>query len=86
MYVAPAMKGNKRFVRDLPVFGNRFRMLGGLEPGISLPVAVGCRQWTFMGTARGGQRVEVTGCDVFTFRDGKIRVKNSCRKNRLPAN
>jgi hypothetical protein len=25
--------------------------------------------------------VEVTGCDLFTFRDGKIAIKNSYRKN-----
>jgi hypothetical protein len=28
--------------------------------------------------------VEVTGCDIFTFREGKIAVKNSFRKNRPP--
>jgi hypothetical protein len=33
--------------------------------------------------AQGRQRVEVTGCDLFTFRDGKIAIKNSYRKNRL---
>jgi len=26
--------------------------------------------------------VEVTGCDLFTFRDGRIAVKNSYRKQR----
>jgi len=26
--------------------------------------------------------VEVHGCDLFTFRDGKIALKNSYRKNR----
>jgi ketosteroid isomerase-like protein len=31
-----------------------------------------------------GTRVEVHGCDLFTFRDGKIALKNSYRKNRLP--
>jgi steroid delta-isomerase-like uncharacterized protein len=39
-------------------------------------------QWTFTGTRRDGKRVEVTGCDLFTLRDGKIAVKNSYRKNR----
>jgi len=42
----------------------------------------GVSEWTFTGTNRDGKRVEVTGCDVFTFRDGKIAVKNSYRKNR----
>jgi len=43
----------------------------------------GVSEWTFTGTRRDGKRVEVTGCDVFTFQGGKIAVKNSFRKNRL---
>ena len=43
----------------------------------------GVSQWTFSGTRRDGTRVEVTGCDLFTFRDGRIAIKNSYRKNRL---
>ncbi len=42
----------------------------------------GVSEWTFSGTHRDGRRVEVTGCDLFTFRDGRIAVKNSYRKNR----
>ena len=42
----------------------------------------GVSEWTFSGTHKDGARVEVTGCDLFTFRDGKIAVKNSYRKNR----
>ena len=44
----------------------------------------GVSEWTFSGTRADGARVEVNGCDVFTFRDGKIAVKNSYRKNRPP--
>ena len=44
----------------------------------------GVSEWTFTGTSREGKKVEVNGCDVFTFRDCKIAVKNSYRKNRLP--
>jgi steroid delta-isomerase-like uncharacterized protein len=44
----------------------------------------GVSEWTFTGTLRDGRRVEVNGCDLFTFRDGKIAVKNSFRKNRPP--
>ena len=44
----------------------------------------GVSEWTFTGTRADGARVEVTGCSVFTFRDGKIAVKNSYRKNRPP--
>ena len=44
----------------------------------------GVSEWTFTGTRTDGTRVEVTGCDLFTFRDGKIAIKNSYRKNRPP--
>lgn len=43
----------------------------------------GVSEWTFTGTRGDGTRVEVHGCDVFTFRHGKIALKNSYRKNRL---
>jgi steroid delta-isomerase-like uncharacterized protein len=39
-------------------------------------------EWTFTGTRRDGRRVEVTGCDLLTLRDGRIAIKNSYRKNR----
>jgi steroid delta-isomerase-like uncharacterized protein len=42
----------------------------------------GVSEWTFTGTQKDGRRVEVAGCDLFTFRDGQIAVKNSYRKNR----
>jgi steroid delta-isomerase-like uncharacterized protein len=45
----------------------------------------GMSEWTFTGTRADGSRVEVQGCDLFTFRDGKIALKNSYRKNRTPA-
>ena len=44
----------------------------------------GVSEWTFTGTLKDGKRVEVTGCDLFTFRNGKIAIKNSFRKNRPP--
>ena len=39
-------------------------------------------QWTFVATMTDGSRADVDGCDLFTFRNGKIAVKNSFRKNR----
>ena len=42
----------------------------------------GFSEWVFTGTKADGTKVEVTGCDLFTFRDGKIAIKNSYRKNR----
>ena len=44
----------------------------------------GVSEWTFTGTRADGTRVEVHGCDLFTFRDGKIALKDSYRKNRSP--
>ena len=42
----------------------------------------GVSEWTFTGTQKDGRRVEVNGCDLFTFNDGRIAIKNSYRKNR----
>jgi steroid delta-isomerase-like uncharacterized protein len=44
----------------------------------------GVSEWTFTGTRADGTRVEVHGCDLFTFRDGKIVLKDSYRKTRPP--
>ncbi len=44
----------------------------------------GVSEWTFTGTNTDGKRVEVNGCDLLTFRDGKIAIKNAYRKNRPP--
>jgi ketosteroid isomerase-like protein len=38
---------------------------------------VGISQWTLRGNARDGQRVEVRGCDFYTFRDGLVVRKDS---------
>jgi ketosteroid isomerase-like protein len=43
----------------------------------------GFSEWIFTGTKKDGTKVEATGCDLFTFKDGKIAIKNSYRKNRL---
>lgn len=42
----------------------------------------GVSEWTFTGTQKDGTSVEVDGCDIFTFRDGKILIKDSYRKIR----
>jgi taurine dehydrogenase small subunit len=42
----------------------------------------GVSEWTFTGTAADGSRVEADGVDLFTFRDGRIDVKNALRKDR----
>jgi len=45
----------------------------------------GFSEWIFTGTKSDGSKVEVTGCDLFTFKNGKIAIKNSYRKNRVLA-
>ncbi len=42
----------------------------------------GVSEWVFTATSPNGSRVEVQGCDLFTFEQGKIAVKNSYRKQR----
>ncbi len=42
----------------------------------------GCSEWTFVGTRLDGTRVEIDGCDLFTFEGGKIRSKRSYIKHR----
>ncbi len=44
----------------------------------------GVSEWIFTGTAADGKKVEVNGCDVFTFKDDTIAIKSSYFKNRTP--
>jgi len=37
----------------------------------------GISKWLLTGTARDGTKVEVRGCDFYTFRDGKVIRKDS---------
>jgi ketosteroid isomerase-like protein len=54
-------------------FGNARHFVSG---------ARGLSEWLFTATAPDGKKIEVTGCDVFTFKGDKIAVKNSYLKNR----
>jgi len=40
-------------------------------------------EWIFRGMTADGKKVEVNGCDLFTFRHGKIAVKSSYLKTRV---
>jgi ketosteroid isomerase-like protein len=42
----------------------------------------GASEWTLSGTTTEGQHIEVRGCDLWTFRDGKIVKKDSFWKIR----
>jgi ketosteroid isomerase-like protein len=37
----------------------------------------GMSKWTLTGTTREGKRIEVHGCDFYTFRDGKVIAKDA---------
>lgn len=42
----------------------------------------GASAWTLSGTTTDGQRIEVRGCDLWTFRDGQVVKKDSYWKIR----
>jgi ketosteroid isomerase-like protein len=42
----------------------------------------GASEWTLRGTTVDGQRLEIRGCDLWTFRDGQIVKKDSYWKIR----
>jgi ketosteroid isomerase-like protein len=44
----------------------------------------GVSGWVFTGTTTDGRRVEVDGCDLFTFRHGKIALKTSSSRPARP--
>jgi ketosteroid isomerase-like protein len=43
----------------------------------------GASEWTLTGTTTDGVRVEVRGCDLWTFRDGLVTRKDSFWKIRM---
>src|SRR5213594_1344891 len=53
-------------------FGNACHFVAG-DRGLS--------EWVFTGTTTEGKKLEVNGCDVFTFANGKIAKKDSSFKN-----
>ena len=42
---------------------------------------MGCSQWRRTGTTETGEKHDWLGCDLFTFRDGKVISKDSYFKN-----
>ena len=42
----------------------------------------GCSEWTLVATRPDGSKVELDGCDLFTFNGNKIRIKNTFLKQR----
>ena len=70
-------------VRD--AFARVFKMFPDAKFGDARHFVAGDRglsEWLFTGTTADSKKVEVNGCDVFTFAKGKIALKNSFFKNR----
>ncbi len=66
------------FARVFEVFPDaRFREARHFVAG-----ARGVSEWRFTGTTAEGKRVEVDGCDLFTFAGDKIALKSSYFKTR----
>ena len=70
----------KRNVRD--ALASRFEGLpdvhyGNEEHFVDPAANTGMSKWTLTGTTREGKKLEVRGCDFYTFRDGKVTRKDS---------
>ena len=50
---------------------------GGEEHFVDADRQTGISRWTLTGTTREGERVEVRGCDFYTFRDDRVIRKDS---------
>jgi steroid delta-isomerase-like uncharacterized protein len=50
---------------------------GNEEHFVDAAAETGMSKWTLTGTTREGKKVEVRGCDFYTFRDGKVARKDS---------
>ena len=50
---------------------------GNAEHFVDAAANTGISKWTLTGTTREMTRVEVRGCDFYTFRDGKVVRKDS---------
>ena len=50
---------------------------GSAEHFVDMAAETGISRWTLTGTTREGPRIEVRGCDFYTFRDGLVTRKDS---------
>jgi len=50
---------------------------GNEEHFVDEAAQTGMSKWTLTGTTREGKSLEVHGCDFYSFRDGKVVVKDS---------
>jgi ketosteroid isomerase-like protein len=50
---------------------------GDAEHFVDIEAQIGISKWRLIGTGREGNRVEVRGCDFYTFRAGQVTRKDS---------
>ncbi len=50
---------------------------GDAEHFVDADRQTGISKWTLTGTNRDGRRLEVRGCDFYSFRDGRVTRKDS---------
>ena len=50
---------------------------GNDEHFVDEAAETGMSKWTLTGTTREGKRIEVRGCDFYSFRDGRVIGKDS---------
>jgi steroid delta-isomerase-like uncharacterized protein len=50
---------------------------GAAEHFVDAERQTGISRWTLTGTTRDGRRLEVRGCDFYSFRDGRVTRKDS---------
>ena len=50
---------------------------GNAQHFVDTSANTGISKWTLTGTRRDGQRIEVWGCDFYTFHEGKVTRKDS---------
>ena len=50
---------------------------GDGEHFVDAAAGAGMSKWNLTATARDGRRIEVRGCDFYTFKDGKVSRKDS---------
>ena len=72
--------GGKRNVRE--ALATRFEGLPDVhydngEHFVDLTANTGISKWTLTGTTPEGKRIEVRGCDFYTFRNGEVIGKDS---------
>jgi steroid delta-isomerase-like uncharacterized protein len=70
----------KRAVRE--AIATRFAGLPDVHYGdeqhfVDAAAGAGMTRWTLTGTTSAGARIEVRGCDFYSFRDGKVIRKDS---------